>query len=31
MQPHSRRLVNGTGSPLEPGRLVCHCLLIKTG
>lgn len=28
--PVCQRLVNGTGSWTEPGRLVCHCLLIET-
>lgn len=28
--PLSRRLINGDGSYLEPGRLVSHCLLIET-
>lgn len=28
MYPHCRRLVNGTGSFFERGRLVCHCLLV---
>jgi glyoxylase-like metal-dependent hydrolase (beta-lactamase superfamily II) len=31
MCPHSARLINGQGGLLEPGRIVCHCLLIETG
>jgi glyoxylase-like metal-dependent hydrolase (beta-lactamase superfamily II) len=30
MCPPSARLVNGAGSLLSPGRLVCHCLLLET-
>lgn len=30
MCPVSRRLVNGEGGIAEPGRMVCHCLLIET-
>lgn len=30
MCPISRRLVNGDGGLSEPGRMVCHCLLIET-
>lgn len=30
MAPFGRRLLDGTGSPLEAGRLICHCLLIET-
>jgi glyoxylase-like metal-dependent hydrolase (beta-lactamase superfamily II) len=30
MRPPSRRLLNGTGSLLAAGRLVCHCLLAET-
>ena len=30
MCPMSARLINGTGSYFERGRLVCHCLLIET-
>jgi glyoxylase-like metal-dependent hydrolase (beta-lactamase superfamily II) len=30
MCPWSRRLVNGEGGWLEPGRMVCHSLLIET-
>jgi glyoxylase-like metal-dependent hydrolase (beta-lactamase superfamily II) len=28
--PVCQRLINGHGSWLQPGRLVCHCLLIET-
>jgi glyoxylase-like metal-dependent hydrolase (beta-lactamase superfamily II) len=27
--PHARRLINGDGTLLDAGRLVCHCLLIE--
>lgn len=30
MCPASRRLINGDGGYLEPGRLVAHCLLVET-
>jgi len=30
LRPFSARIVNGTGSMLSPGYLVCHCLLIET-
>ncbi len=30
MCPVSARLVNGRGGWFEPGRMVCHCLLIET-
>lgn len=30
MCPNSARLFNGRGGWLEPGRIVCHCLLIET-
>jgi glyoxylase-like metal-dependent hydrolase (beta-lactamase superfamily II) len=30
LRPVSRRLVNGDGGLLEPGVMVCHCLLIET-
>jgi glyoxylase-like metal-dependent hydrolase (beta-lactamase superfamily II) len=30
MCPFSARLVNGEGSLLAPGRMVCHCLLIES-
>jgi glyoxylase-like metal-dependent hydrolase (beta-lactamase superfamily II) len=29
--PHGARLINGKGGLFEPGRVVCHCLLIETG
>jgi glyoxylase-like metal-dependent hydrolase (beta-lactamase superfamily II) len=29
MCPFSARLVNGTGGWLEPGRMVCHCLVVE--
>jgi glyoxylase-like metal-dependent hydrolase (beta-lactamase superfamily II) len=29
MCPHGARLINGKGGWLEPGRAVCHCLLIE--
>lgn len=29
--PHGARLVNGEGGLLEPGLIVCHCLLIEAG
>jgi glyoxylase-like metal-dependent hydrolase (beta-lactamase superfamily II) len=29
--PNGARLVNGEGGWLEPGRIVCHCLLIESG
>lgn len=28
--PHGARLINGKGGLFEPGRVVCHCLLIET-
>jgi glyoxylase-like metal-dependent hydrolase (beta-lactamase superfamily II) len=28
--PVGQLLINGRGSPLAPGRLVCHCLLLET-
>lgn len=30
MCPVSARLVNGQGGLLEPGRMVCHCLVLET-
>lgn len=30
MCPYCQKLLNGYGSYLKPGRLVCHCLLIET-
>lgn len=29
--PHGRRLINGDGSLLEKGLIVCHCLAIESG
>lgn len=29
--PHGARLVNGEGGLLEPGLIVCHCLLVEAG
>lgn len=31
MRPPFRRLVNGSGSLWQAGRMVCHCLLVETG